>query len=316
MRRRRSDFRPLGAAGFGATERPGRRWVGWFTIAIRPSVAKRRSPWAGSAIAAASPALLAALGDSDRFAAWSIRQALLAVDCDDQKALVDAFLDPRRREPALLLADESWSIPILRALVEAFAKTPEPVVRGRMITCLAGQYRRYPEWSGAWFGPDPLAAGFPKKTEPWTAEGMAVVLRGLSVGIKDADASVRYQAILGLQSVGVPAAGLVREAFRAEPDADNQAALADALGALNDATSTRLLLPVVVDPKRDEAVRASALDSLNRLRGRDVVRARLTVLYDENGAGGVGRPGACRPWPATDSCRRTTWPGSWRISRR
>ncbi len=231
---------------------------------------------------AASPALLAALGDADPFAAWSIRQALLAVDCDDQKAIVDAFLDLRRREPALLLADESWSIPILSALVDALAKTPEPVVRGRMITCLVGQYRRYPEWSGAWFGPDPLAAGFPRKTEPWTTEGRAVVMRGLTVGIRDADASVRYQAILGLQSVGAPAAGLVREAFPAEPDADNQAALADALGALNDATSTRLLLPVVVDPKRDEAVRASALDSLNKLRGRDVVRARLTVLYDEN----------------------------------
>jgi HEAT repeat protein len=111
---------------------------------------------------------------------------------------------------------------------------------------------------------------------------MSEVVRGLGVGVKDADPSVRYQAILGLQTVGAPAAPALREAFAAERDADNQAALVDALGALNDATSTRLLLPVVVDPQRPEAVRASALDSLNRLRGRDVVRARLTVLYDEN----------------------------------
>jgi HEAT repeat protein len=228
-----------------------------------------------------APALLAALGDADRFAAWEVRQALLAVGCDDRPGLVAAFLDPRRREAALLLADESWSVPIVSALVEALAKTPEPAVRSRMLTCLAGQFRRYPEGSGVWFGPDPLAGPLPKKTEPWDAEGMSTVVRGLGLGVKDADASVRYQAILGLQSVGIPAAPILRDAFPAERDADNQAALVEALGGLNDATSTRLLLPVVVDPDRPEAVRASALDSLNRLRGRDVIRARLTVLYDE-----------------------------------
>ncbi|MDR3618168.1 MAG: HEAT repeat domain-containing protein [Paludisphaera borealis] len=228
-----------------------------------------------------APALLTALGDADRLAAWTVRQALLAVGVDDQEGLVAAFLDPRRREAGLLLADESWSVPIVSALVEALAKTSEPAVRGRMLTCLAGQFRRYPEWSGAWFGPDPLAGPLPKKTESWTPEGMAAVVRGLGIGLKDADASVRYQAILGLQTVGAPAAPLLRDALPAERDADNQVALVEALGALNDAASTRLLLPVVVDPERPEAVRASALDSLNRLRGRDVVRARLTVLYDE-----------------------------------
>ena len=71
-----------------------------------------------------------------------------------------------------------------------------------MLACLAGQYRRYPEWTGEWFGPDPLAGALPKKSEPWSPVGMTAVLRGLGVGLKDDDASVRYQAIFGLQTVG------------------------------------------------------------------------------------------------------------------
>ena len=230
---------------------------------------------------AAVPALLEELGDADPFAAWSIRRAIREIGCDDQTALVAALEDPRRREAALLLADESWSVPVIEALVEALGKTPEPAVRGRILSCLAGQYRRYPEWSGEWFGPDPLSAPLPKKTERWSPEGMAAVLRGLGLGLKDADASVRYQAIFGLQAIGAPAAPTLRAALPDEHDVDNRAALVEALGALNDATSTRLLLPVVVDPDEAEPARAAALDALNRLRGRDVVQARLMVLYDE-----------------------------------
>jgi len=230
---------------------------------------------------AAVPALLEALGEADSFAAWSIRWAIREIGCDDAAALVAALEDPRRREAALILADESWSIPIVEALVEALAKTPEPAVRGRILSCLAGQYRRYPEWSGEWFGPDPLSGPSPKKTEPWAPEGMETVLRGLGIGLNDADATVRYQAIFGLQSVGAPAASALRGALADERDADNRTALVESLGVLNDATSTRLLLPVVVDPEEAEPTRVAALDALNRLRGPDVVRARLTVLYDE-----------------------------------
>jgi HEAT repeat protein len=65
-----------------------------------------------------------------------------------------------------------------------------------------------------------------------------------------------------------------------EPDVRNQALLVEALGAMNDAASVRLLTNLVVDPKRAEPVRAAALDGLARFRSRDVVRARLAVLYD------------------------------------
>lgn len=221
------------------------------------------------------PSLLAALDDSDRFAAWSIRRAILSLGCDDREALLQALLDPRRREAALLMADESWQVPMVEALVAALAKTPDSLVRGRILSCLATQYRRYPD------GPAKGQGSLPKKTEAWDPKGMASVLQGLEAGLKDADASVRRQAVFGLEGVGVAAGPMLREALGREEDMDDQAALVEALGALNDAASTRMLLPIVVDPKRAEPVRSAALDALNRLRGRDVVRARLTLLYEE-----------------------------------
>ncbi|WP_165071625.1 HEAT repeat domain-containing protein [Paludisphaera rhizosphaerae] len=221
------------------------------------------------------PTLLSTLDDSDRFAAWSIRRAILSLGCDDREALVQALLDPRRREAALLMADESWQVPMVEALVAALGKTPDPLVRGRILSCLATQYRRYPDGSAKEQG------GTPKKTEAWDPQGMAAVLQGLEAGLKDADASVRRQAVFGLEGVGQAAGPMLRDALGREEDVDDQAALVEALGALNDATSTRLLLPIVVDPKRAESVRSAALDSLNRLRGRDVIRARLTLLYEE-----------------------------------
>ena len=66
-----------------------------------------------------APALYKALGDSDAFAAWSVRQAIRRLDAWDKTELVEALLDERRLEPALRLTDEAWSIPVVAALAEA-----------------------------------------------------------------------------------------------------------------------------------------------------------------------------------------------------
>src|SRR5262249_5130155 len=77
--------------------------------------------------------LVASLGDPDRFAAWSIRAGIRRLGYPKASELTEALLDPRRRENALTLADESWSVPVVRALVEALKRTPEPQVRGQVI---------------------------------------------------------------------------------------------------------------------------------------------------------------------------------------
>ena len=63
-------------------------------------------------------------------------------------------------------------------------------------------------------------------------------------------------------------------------DARNQAALAEALGLMNDAESVQVLTALIIDGSRPETVRAAALDGLARFRGPDILRARLGVLYD------------------------------------
>ena len=113
--------------------------------------------------------LLAALGDPDRFAAWSIRAAIRRLGYPARDAMREALLDPRRRESALILADEAWCVPVVEALIDALKATREPAVRARMVAALAGQYRNYPEWTGTWWGPDPLAGAFPRKTANWDA---------------------------------------------------------------------------------------------------------------------------------------------------
>jgi putative heme-binding domain-containing protein len=224
--------------------------------------------------------LMAALGDSDRFAAWSIRQAIRKLGYPTKEAMLAALVDPRRRESALTLADESWCLPVVQALVESLEGTNEPPERGRVMATLAGQYRRYPEWKGAWFGPNPLAGEFPRKTVPWAPEGMQEVIKGLRVGLNDRDSSVRFQTVFALGQVGPEAAPILISALGSEHDVRNQAAIADSLGAMKDVESVRTLTKLAADPARAEPVRAAALDGLTRFRNPDVLRARLAVLYE------------------------------------
>lgn len=224
--------------------------------------------------------LLGALADSDRFAAWSVRRAIRKLGYPTQDAMREAILDPRRRESALILADESWSLPVVRALVDALERTEEPAARGRIVAVLAGQYRKYPEWTGGWFGPNPLAGESHRKTIPWNPEGMREVFRGLQLAIGDPDATVRHQSIFAFGQLGQDAAPILRTTLATERDGRNQAALAEALGLMKDAESVRTLTSVVTDAARAEPVRSAALDALSRFRGPDVLRARLALLYE------------------------------------
>ena len=119
----------------------------------------------------AAGALYAALDDSDRFAAWSVRGAIRRLDAWDKDALVAALLDERRAESALDLTDEAWAVPVVEGLTEALRRAEKPAVRARIVANLAGLYRQYPEWSGSWFGTNPLAGPAPEKTRDWSPKG-------------------------------------------------------------------------------------------------------------------------------------------------
>jgi putative heme-binding domain-containing protein len=230
----------------------------------------------------AAPALYAALDESDRFAAWSIQRAIRHLGAWDQEALVAALLDERRTEPALDLTEEAWSVLVVAALTEALARSGAPAVRGRIVANLSSMYRCYPEWSGAWFGTNPLAGRFPEKTRNWSPEGMESVLRGLSLGLADRDRSVRSQAIDGLSQAGTAAIPQLRAAMARERDPRNQAVLAETLGTLGDEPSAPMLAILLADARYPEEVRAAALRGLSTFRDRRSLNARLALIYDLN----------------------------------
>ncbi len=228
----------------------------------------------------AGPALYAALGDADAFTSWSVRQAIRRLDLWDKSALVEALLDERRLESALRLTDEAWAVPVVDALAEALARTSLAPVRGRIVANLAGLFRRYPEWSGAWFGSNPLAGPFPQKTKDWSPAGMKGVIEGLTVALLDRDNSVRFQAIVGLSQAGADAAPALRSALASETDPTNLAVAAEAVGSLKDAVAVPALLNLLADVRQPEAVRVAALGALAPFRDRQSLRARLMLIYD------------------------------------
>ena len=228
----------------------------------------------------AAPGLLDALGERDAFAAWSVRSALKRLDAWDARAVEAALLDPKRRDAALVLCDETWAPPVVDALNAALPKTEPAERRARLVATLGGLYRKYPEWSGRWFGTNPLVGRFPQKSVDWDNAAMGRVQQGLTLALGDKASGVRLQAIAGLFLVGKPALASLRSALSTEADPKNLGALAQGLGALRDFPSAPSLGAVVLNAEKPESVRIAALDALGQLAGPQALNARLSVVYD------------------------------------
>jgi len=228
----------------------------------------------------AGPALMAALGDADVFVAWSIRHAIKSLKAWNEAELTTALLDEKRQEDALKLADESWALPVVLALVKALPESRSESFRTRLVAALGGLYRKYPAWSGQWFGTNPLAGRLPRTTEAWDRTAMAHVLRGLAIASADADQGVRSEAIAALSSVGSEAAPYLRSRLTRETEPKLLAQITEGLASLNDVHSSSLLSAMAQDAQRPEAVRGAALDALSKLGGPEVLRARLTFVFD------------------------------------
>ncbi|GAC1467639.1 MAG: hypothetical protein NVSMB9_09440 [Isosphaeraceae bacterium] len=228
----------------------------------------------------AAPPLLDVLGDPDPFAAWSVRQALRAIGVWNVEALTTALLDPARRDNALKLCDENWAAPIVEALSQAVPRIRSPQARARTMTTIAGLYRKYPAWSGEWFGTNPLAGQFPRKTEAWDPLLMSRVQEALTLALKDNDPTVRLHSIAGLIVVGRPALPSLRGAILVEKETRNLVALAQGLGVLGDFVAATPLGARALDAARPDPVRAAALDALGKLRGPQALTARISLVYD------------------------------------
>ncbi len=228
----------------------------------------------------AGPALFASLGDRDPFVAWSVRTAIRRLNAWSTPAMVEALGDPKRHDDALMLADESWSPPAMVALSLAYKAETDPSIRSRLLGNIAGQYRKYPDWSGNWFGTNPLAGEFPAKTVDWDPAAMGLVLDTMAAGLADPDASVRRQAIIGLNAVGPKVTPLFRLSIPKDADETNRSLMVATLGRWGDAESVPLLTKLLNAPDASLAIRSTALDALAGINTRPAATARLMVLYD------------------------------------
>lgn len=229
---------------------------------------------------ASAPALYAALGDPDRVVAWSVRGAIRRLDRWNAAAIKAALRDPKRRDDALALADESWAPPAIEALLMAYGEESDPLVRSRILANLAGQYRKYPEWSGAWFGTNPLAGAFPAKTVDWDPRSMRTILVGLARGLVDPAEAVRRQAIVGLTSAGPEAAANFLAALPREADATNRAAMIAALGRWGEPRALPIFAQILRSADQPLALRVAALDALGGINSRQAFNLRFGVVFD------------------------------------
>ncbi len=229
---------------------------------------------------ASAGALYAALAEKDVFANWSIRGAIRTLHTWDAALLTTALLDPNRRDAAVKLCDEAWDVPVAKTLAATIPKIEQAEARARATATLAGLYRRYPRWDGNWFGTNPLAGEFPKKTEVWDSAGMNAVARGVIAALSDTDAGVRLRAIAGAGQVGGPALPALRARLALESDADDLEALAAVLGMARDTASARGLGDLLLDAKKPVAARAAALEALAGLAGPVAIQARMKLIFD------------------------------------
>jgi putative heme-binding domain-containing protein len=200
----------------------------------------------------------------------------------DVEALAGALADPLRSEAALRLCDEWWSIAVARALARTIHEAREPVWRARLVSTLAGLYRRYPVWTGSWFGPTPLAGKRPAKTEDWEPEGMTTVCEGLLAALDDPEPAVRRQAIEGLIQVGQRVLPRLRRALGDERDPSNLMALVHGIGQLGDEESVPLLTRLLGEPRLAIEPRLAAVEAVEKIQG---LRARPTLIDVASTAG-------------------------------
>ena len=258
---------------------------------------------------AAQAPLLAALGDIDSFVDWSVRRAIRQIGPVDVSSLREALRDPRRRDSALKLCDEWWTLPVANAMAMALDDADDSTWRARLVATLAGLYRAYPDWTGNWWGPNPLAGEPPRKTRDWDPVGMSAVLGALSASLNDPEPSVRREAIVGLIAVGRAGSGALRLAIDRERNAPNLALMARALGELRDLPSVPALIGLLEDGHRSAEVREAALTALEGLETPAAV-ARGWSWPATPGLPPRSRPGPSTGWPGTTNSRLPSWRSS------
>jgi len=230
----------------------------------------------------AGPALYASLIDSDRFVAYSVREAIRRLKIWDVSMLADVLQDPARSTQALLLVRDVHEVPVVEALLKVLTESHSPALRRAIVDILAELYFERAPWDGSWYGSDPLSGPPPARNQPWTKQGMDLVLKALELASSDLDCEVRLAAVKALAPLGAPAAPILRHVFGKESDFEIRALAVSSLGRTADILVTDLIAKMINSPDYALVDRINALESLHNDRDAKSLRARLQLIFDDN----------------------------------
>ncbi|MFK5922496.1 MAG: HEAT repeat domain-containing protein [Verrucomicrobiota bacterium] len=242
--------------------------------------------------------LLAAIGDSDRFTAWSIRLALHRIGQWDGGKLSRAVMNSKgeRQHQMLVLLEDAWKLPVVKAWAGIARDSDDAAVRRTALRNLAALYYKYPEWNGFWFGPNPLANNSPERTESWSDKAMQLIRETLDQALKSQHSEERLGAVGSLASIGFDAGPMLVEALQQEKDAKMRHAILLALGRAGVKVSPDLIGGMTRDDAESVEVRLTAAELLGQdhsdhstaqlkqlLQGKNIPESLIAIALSELG---------------------------------
>jgi len=205
------------------------------------------------------PELLKAIGDRDRFVAWSIGAALKKIDQWNAETLATGILesDGIQQDQWIHLTEQIWRVPVVECWCTVLRVATSLELRTRACEILASLYHRHLPWDGHWWGTNPLVGRRPVPTLKWSNIAAGKILESLQEGLHDED--LRETAVHHLIAVGKDANPLLAAEVEKEPSITLACEMIAALGRTEADLYVELFDRIARNPERPIAVRLAAV---------------------------------------------------------
>ncbi|MCH2126419.1 MAG: c-type cytochrome [Pirellulaceae bacterium] len=226
----------------------------------------------------ASAALLAALGDEDRFTAWSMARALERLDDWDAAALAAAIMTSSgTRHEQLIRATEGIR---QAAVVDAWCRVlaASDVLTLQQTACrqLANLYFDFAPWDGFWWGTNPLVGQRTLPSVVWSESAATRIVAALQGALVAPHPPLRLAAVQALAGIESSHQHLATS-FLLEQNPEVQRAILKALAAARPAEFQQLFIDVFNSVEIDVSVQLTAVEALSRISSPQATAALLLV---------------------------------------